>query len=153
MHIFSHAGKLLSVAALVSSLGTTLVNGGFAQATGAAGTPFTGSVNPNPVVILATTGNLQSTFGLDIMGVDPGSTINTFTDTASSSCTETINGAAIGSGSLSADANGRAHGTFLLSSCSSLVPGLQTIAAHGTVNGSVVTNGSLATYTLEGARP
>jgi hypothetical protein len=161
MHECSHVVKLLTIAVFFSSMSIILIGARLTRANGAAGTPFSGSVNPNPVVILAAGGTpgLQATFGLDIFGVDAGSTIGTFSDTASSGCTETLGGTAIvvtptaTPPSITADSNGRAHGTFLLSNCHPTAIAYETIGGSGSVNGTPVTNSSLANYTLEGSRP
>jgi hypothetical protein len=116
-------------------------------------TPFSGRVNPNIVIMQATTNNLQANFSISIVGVDPGSSISAFTDTASSNCTETLNSTTLTSATLTATSDGQASGTFLLNNCTASAPGYQTIGATGTVNGTSVTISSLASYILEGPRP
>ena len=152
MHIFSHAGKHLLVAICIAFMSMTLICGRFVEANSTAGTPFSATVNPNPVVLRTIAKDLQADFSLDIIGVDPGSTINNFTDTADTPCIETINGTDISSASLVADANGRAYGAVHLDSCSSATPGVYSISATGSVNGIQISDQLLTTYTLKGTK-
>ena len=151
----THASKLLSAVALVASLGTSLVSGiELAQANSAAGTPPSGSVRPMPVIMQAAYNDLEADFSLDIIGVDPGSAINTFTDTAGTPCpTETVNLTPIASATITSDADGRAHASIHLDQCTSAAPGYKTFTAQGIVNGGTVTISPLTTYSLEGPRP
>jgi hypothetical protein len=153
MHIFSHIGKLLLVAALIASLNMILVNGEIAEAS--LGIPFSGVTYPNPVILQALTGgSLVGNFSFNIVGVDAGSTINSFTDTVGTPCpTETVNSTPIAAAGITADVDGRAYGYVGLSNCATTSPGTYTISAKGSVNGTPVTNSSLATYTLNGPRP
>lgn len=82
MRIFSHGGKLLSLAMLGASLDTGLLNGGVAGAVPTT-TPFSVTVNPSPVVLTTnTTGQTQVSFSVQIAGAGTGTTeVVALTDT------------------------------------------------------------------------
>jgi len=150
MRVLRRGGKLLSIAMLAASLGAGLLNGGIAGAQ--AGTPFSLSLNPNPVVLTATPG-LTANFNLRVAGADPNTTVG-FADTLGAKCTtENVNGVAIATATITTDANGLAQATLSLSGCTAGAPGgPYTITATGTVGGTPA-QATTANYTLVGPRP
>lgn len=148
MRILHRGGKLLSVAMLAASLGTGLLNGGFASA---ASTPFNVSVNPNPIILRATGTDLVATYNVQVTGVDSGSAV-TFADSLGAACTtETVNGTAIATATTTADIDGRVQANFGLAGCGVTAASTSpyTITATGTIHG-VAGKTAAGTYTLNG---